>query len=821
MPQDVIIDILGLNTNPSYFRTPEGSLKTATNININAPNTASCRRGVDKYGDQLNMTSGEKVNGFFEYQDTLLIHYENKLARDTGSGTWSDYSGTYEKADSEIGIRGLTFKKSFFLATTAGVQRLDEADGSLRNAGIPKAINFTAATTGASGFFTNNKQIAYRILWKLKDANDIINLGAVSERVELANTTGGTRDVELTVRIPQGITTDYSLQVYRSGFSADQNTIANDELFLVYEASPTAGEISAKTMTFTDNMDDNNKGATIYTAPSQQGIIANNDQPPIAKELVKFKDHLFYANTQTRQRLYITLADINISGGIENDDYIEIDGVTYTAKASETVASGEFKLYSTGDAFDDVANTAKSLVNVINGYSSNASVYAYYVSGYDDAPGRILLEARNVEDDAFTVTSSDNSAWIPRTPLTSEAEVRGNRMYISKQYLSDSVPLSQYIDVGEDANANIMRAIALIDSIIIFTDDGNVYRMIGDDIASFQIELFNDTLRIWGPRTAQKVENNIYVFTNQGVVMIQDTGYDIKSFVIEDTLNPFLSESEYPNFKANAYGISYESDRKYILCYDRTFYVYNYYTDTWTTWSLTMDAGFVNPADDKIYIADTNGYVWQEKKDFTRYDYSDEVFNITISSSNLYTVTVTDATNISVGMSIKQAISGTVFRFARVTAISGNDLTVDRLQSWQAAAATAETPITCTLQWNPIFGKNPSVVKNFKECTVFFRDMSGRYTISFSNNFNGTFIGQDITPTVRGSKWGGFPWGQQPWGGAGTGEVTSRTLFPLQYHRNLYAFIKIVTEECFTEYSLNGLAVKYDYNDTRFTEQRN
>lgn len=136
-------------------------------------------------------------------------------------------------------------------------------------------------------------------------------------------------NVILTVNIPEDVTDDDFLQVYRSDISqALGSTILadltpNDEMQLVYEAFPTAAELVAGQMIILDEVSDEFAGANLYTNPSTgEGILQANDVPPLAKDINRFKNVVFYANTQTRQRLNFNLL------GITNFKAGEITNIT-------------------------------------------------------------------------------------------------------------------------------------------------------------------------------------------------------------------------------------------------------------------------------------------------------------------------------------------------------------------------------------------------------------------------------------------------------------------------------------------------------------
>lgn len=126
-----------------------------------------------------------------------------------------------------------------------------------------------------------------------------------------------TSNVQLSINIPDDVSTQYFLQIYRSdisqatGVTVLSDLSPNDEMQLVYQASPTQAEITAGEMVVIDQLDDAFAGANLYTNPDTgEGILQSNDVPPLAKDINRFKNVVFYANTKTRQRLNLNLLGV-------------------------------------------------------------------------------------------------------------------------------------------------------------------------------------------------------------------------------------------------------------------------------------------------------------------------------------------------------------------------------------------------------------------------------------------------------------------------------------------------------------------------------
>jgi hypothetical protein len=81
----------------------------------------------------------------------------------------------------------------------------------------------------------------------------------------------------------------------------------------------------------------------------------------------------------------------------------------------EDTSLNEVLLSNNVSVAQSIEETALSLVRVINADSSSV-VNAYYLSGAEDVPGIILFEAKNLEDNAFFVGTTDSNIQTKFTP---------------------------------------------------------------------------------------------------------------------------------------------------------------------------------------------------------------------------------------------------------------------------------------------------------------------------------------------------------------------------------------------------------------------
>ena len=513
--QQLKLKISGLVTHPSDMSAslPEGALSVADDIVIDKEDTAEPRRGFNKsYGGFSDATY--RANKLFFYQNYLFAQFStNKLgyyttildsaaADFTGSGSWSTISGSYAPPTSTK-TKAVEANQNFYFTSSVGIYKMDAYNATPVLAGAYKGLDLSVSSAGAtSGWLETQYRTAYRVVWGYKDANNNLILGAPSQREAFTNTTSGTIGTTIRATIPDGVTTNWFYQLYRSAQvdNGSNEVEPNDEMGLVYEGNPVDSDISQKYIDISDITPDELRGATIYTAASQEGLAAGNEQPPLGRDIAVYKNAVFCGYTTNKHRYYLTLLAVGGAGGVLTDDTLTIGGKVYTAKTTETIGNREFRAYQAGSfafvaadvsiadntitetahgmqdgdvvilsnsggalpagllgsttyyvrdkttdtfklaltlggtavditgtgsgtqtavwggsASQNIRDTALSLVRVIN-RNSASTVYAYYLSGTDDLPGKILLESRTLGASAFHVGASRAGSWSPSPP---------------------------------------------------------------------------------------------------------------------------------------------------------------------------------------------------------------------------------------------------------------------------------------------------------------------------------------------------------------------------------------------------------------------
>lgn len=312
---------------------PEGALLKAENTIIDRDGIIESRRGFGQYGSP-SPSSNDFSKQLFNYKNRILSHYSNKLAFDNGSGTFTDFAGTYNELETGLRIKGLEYRSNFYFTTNDGIKKISassadsftSATNFIRDAGVAKALDPEVTINyDTAGFFLEESKVAYRIVWGYRDGNDNLLIGAPSGRIVVTNiSTTNSATTTLNFPIPsQILTTDtnYFYQVYRTAVKEKgaapslDDVDPGDEMFLVLEDFPTNNELTTTRMIVVNDVtpeDFRASGTLLYTnLNSGEGIGQSNEAPPLAKDVALFSESIFYANTRTKQKLQFSFLSVS------------------------------------------------------------------------------------------------------------------------------------------------------------------------------------------------------------------------------------------------------------------------------------------------------------------------------------------------------------------------------------------------------------------------------------------------------------------------------------------------------------------------------
>lgn len=685
-----------------------------------------------------------------------------------------------------------------------------------------------ATATATPVTFYAGAQVAYRMVFGRVeqdiDGNTITRLGAPSQMAIATNVSGTSTDVTVTGTLPKNSAQSLTfVQLYRSDQTASIDAVPLDQMQLVFERPLVAGDFIARIITITDESPDSVKGIPLYTGTDREGVLQANSPPPSAWDMCVFRNFALYLNTTQPSTLSFTLLAVGPASGVQVGDVITLTSTngtpviaTYTGAASENLAAHQFAVVTSGTASQNIADTANSLIRVIN-YDESISVHALLVSTTTDLPGQITLVGDGPTV-TFTITASAHaSAYDPAlTSLVSTANYENNGVYVSKSGELEAVPGANVLFVG-DSSSPIYRGLALRDYVVVLKGDG-VYKIVGTTPETLSVLPFDLTTRIIGPDTAVGLNSGVWMFSNQGVVSISDAGVDAKSVPIDNQFNELVG-SFFDNMNQNSFAVGYESDRKYILGvpengtaeFASKEFNFNYATNTWTTWSRNFKTGFIHSNEGKLYVARadaTNKGVSKERKAGTYRDYSDEDIDETITDvlSNTQII-VTSVDNVALGDIIFQSevILSPVLAIDSLTGV----ITTQYSMPWTTGAVEIIKAFNTRITWKQVFGDNPAFTRQFSEGLVLFKNTQfNTATLEFVTDFSQTVESTVIAGTFIGS-WGLFPWGLEPWGGVSLAKGY-RFYVPADKQFGSYIVPSLSITQAWSNYKNQGLSITFE-----------
>lgn len=440
---------------------------------------------------------------------------------------------------------------------------------------------------------------------------------------------------------------------------------------------------------------------------------------------------------------------------------------------------GLFYLSSSSSASVRLRDTAQALVKAVDRDSSSL-IYAQYISGIDDVPGKMRWQSKGFGDPIYLRASSagDGEAFSPILPASfssgtqvySRNDSLPHGFFVSKEGEPEAVPLVNFFPVGAK-NANLLRTHALRDSTILLKDDG-VWRCTGDNPNNFTITLLDGTIKCLANSSSDILNNQVIFLSNQGVCLVTENSVQIISRTIEEVIQPILGQTTLSSVTA---GLAYETERLYMITTtepnesDATInYAYNILTDAWTSSEFLFKQGVIGPNDIMYYISADND-IKKERKTQTKIDYCAQNYALTVDSvaADEMSATVTlntvvplpgdivvmdDTISIITAVVVNSSTSYT-FTFSRETNLEALD------------SAVFYESYTSEIKLSPFHGGLVGRSKQFSQMQIHFRDAScSRLSISFSGY---TYLGSEVTDWqalefLEG--WGNFPWGFAPWG---------------------------------------------------------
>jgi hypothetical protein len=323
-----------------------------------------------------------------------------------------------------------------------------------------------------------------------------------------------------------------------------------------------------------------------------------------------------------------------------------------------------------------------------------------------------------------SITPTAGAFYSQTNKIQSSSDAVVNRVYESKPYEFEAVPLLNYADIGE-RNKPILKLAVMRNTVFAFKEDGIFIRT-----APLTWELFDPTVKLIAPQSVVTLQNQIYALTSQGVVGVTDTGVEILSKPIEDKLLA-LQKLNFTSLKQLSYGVSYESEHTYELrcitatgdTYATQGFIWNALDRTWVRDTLQAKHAVVNSADDKRYMAGATQIVVERKTggnaDFQ--DVSGPVQTADFGVGDNYAWFSVDP-NFSPGDTVVTDLGTThvVDEVGLDTYYEVYFTTADVPPS--ATTFAISNPFTSTIEFAPVTAGDAGILKNFRQVNVLFQN---------------------------------------------------------------------------------------------------
>lgn len=218
-------------------------------------------------------------------------------------------------------------------------------------------------------------------------------------------------------------------------------------------------------------------------------------------------------------------------------DRLTLAGTEYVAWTSEDIANDKFLVSTDANVARSIRETSESFVRVVNRSSSNSEVYARYLSGPNELPGRILIVARTDRASTYTIQAHAHAnGWWP--VLGSAQTILSLRepslIAHSKPGEPHAWPALNTIRLPEQAEA--LELTPLRAALLVWTDKG-LYRISGV-YGNFVLELVDRSVipvtSSTNPGYGSVVDNNVaYAYTSKGLVAATETTVRIVSGAVK------------------------------------------------------------------------------------------------------------------------------------------------------------------------------------------------------------------------------------------------------------------------------------------------
>lgn len=602
MSYDERSEFQGLVTAIAETLAPRGALRLADNVVIRRLGAIEPRQGFLPKEIGFSKTFHDFIDAV-PFEDGVVYRSDESWLSYTGGQMLVSppllFGYNVEPLRPDV-FQTAKLRGSLYVPNRFGVAKLPKRVGSesFTTAGVhfSRVIpNLSPQRTGTGTLLPTGTRVAYRAVYVAKDVNGLITTSAPTGASTITNN-GTPSDVSWSLSTRAMGELD-QVEIYRTRIFP--STVATDEEMQLVATlakedflEPAPGFFSVD---FHDDVPDAQRGKTLYTSPSQEGIENQNLCPPACAVVESYRGCLFFGNTVGPRRMVLSYnydpnlgnveeglgrrtvsavvtAGSNVITGVSNmtgirlgqqvqGGFQEFAYITNIAGNTVTVSQAALSSGTVVNFLDALLITYGGLTEAItmdttgeflqNRVSSALSGRVAATRITPPLPGyqaTIVLESISHESEVTQVPGIPGTAYFDvmaahgyefspplpvygETPKAPDQDVYPNGLAWSKVDEPEHVPPINFVLVSDRTYA-ILGLCATRDSLFIFKEDG-IWRLSGAG-GQWRIDPFDLTTFCVLPSSIKRLDNRIYFLSNKGIVAMDETGVQVISDPIRD-----------------------------------------------------------------------------------------------------------------------------------------------------------------------------------------------------------------------------------------------------------------------------------------------
>lgn len=675
-------------------------------------------------------------------------------------------------------------RKFCYLLASDGLRCIDTGFTTTTIAGIPEALDgqvvIQNTTTGA--WMPNNTQVAYRYLFAKKSSNQEFKYGSPSGRLVMVNSVGSLIYPTLRFTLPAEIDTTYFYQVYRTQISTGVTIDAGDEMYLVYENTITAGDITNKYVELNDFVPDGNGGVSLYTNASQSGIGQANTQCEAALDtnargsLATFDNVLWAGGYLPRAALDVSMLSVNTTNGVNSvtatatttggSNVLTAVSTTTNIHVGMIISMANVPVFTTVVSFTPTTvtmsanatapgtNTAffRDVITIggTNYFSSpnESFVFNLFAVSTDPSPARALRET--CESLVRVINRVTSNTTVYAVYVSSTNELPGRIHLFARSTRNNTLTMSS-TSCGNAFSPNITVAQNLVSqsdpSLLLFSRPDEPYAFpllnylrVPENAEIVALSGLRSALLVWTDRGLYIVSG---VYGNYSLDLLDSSVRLYPSTIVNPAQTTVINNVAYCYtakgvVSATENGANIISDpvsntmvqRTFAVCFGdparnliyvpitNTSLVYHADYGIWTSVDTSFRHGSYDPINQRMFFH-TNDLSFYSSLPFSSTNYSDGTTAVTILSINTATNVVTLNAPVPAGVKIGDMFTNSGVN-STIRAFVGSTVTLGTTAGMSAGAATISTSIAATLTYCPVGTPDPAMTKQVRYANVMF-----------------------------------------------------------------------------------------------------